>query len=168
MKHSFITPKPKKILGAELKWLLATSAILIVVMVGSSLFLNSIISSSQSTLTCLVTKHTELVQEQEKMNDELSRLQSLDVMREAVSTTNRLRKENVKNFFDLVPEDVVLTLAEFRGGTLRLKGKTNSIKQFKNGFERSLKSLFKRSSTQFKKSKEGGYTFSNISIVDVK
>jgi len=168
VKHSFITPKPKNILGAELKWLLATFAVLVVVMVLSSLFLNSITTSSQNTLAALSKKQVELQERQQKMRTELIRLQTLASMREAVSTTNRLRKENVKNFFDLVPDDVVLTLAEFRGGTLRLKGKTKNIKTFKNGFERSLKSLFKRSSTQFKKSKEGGYAFTNISIVEVK
>jgi len=168
VKHSFITPKSKAILGAELKWLLATFGILVIVMVVSSLFLNTITNASQTELTTLVSKQVELTQKQTEMISELTRLQELAVMRELVSTTNRLRKENVKNFFDLVPNDVVLSLAEFREGTLRLKGQTQSIKRFKNGFERSLKSLFKRSSTQFKKSKEGGYTFTNISIVEVK
>jgi len=168
VKHSFIAPKQKNILGAEIKWLLATFVILIIVMLASTLFLNSLTSTSQTELTALVSKQVELTQKQTEMKNELIRLEELAVMRESVSTTNRLRKENVKNFFDLVPNDVVLSLAEFREGTLRLKGQTKSIKQFKNGFERSLKSLFKRSSTQFKKRKKGGYNFTNISIVEVK
>jgi len=168
MRHSFITPKEKNILGAELKWLLATSAILVVLMVVSSLFLNTIIGSSQEELATLSAKQVELQEKQKEMATELSRLQQLATMGEAISTTNRLHKENVQNFFDLVPDDVVLTLAEFRGATLRLKGNTKSIKQFKNGFERSLSSLFLRSSTKFRKKREGGYTFSNISIVEEK
>ena len=168
MKHSFITPKEKNILGAELKWLLATSAILVVLMVVSSLFLNTITHSSQEELATLTAKQVELQEKQKEMTTELSRLQQLATMSEAISTTNRLHKENVKNFFDLVPDDVVLTLAEFRGATLRLKGNTKSIKRFKNGFERSLSSLFLRSSTKFRKNREGGYTFTNISIVEEK
>jgi len=168
LKHSFITPRSKNILGAEIKWLLATFAILVVVMIISSLFLNTITSSTQKELATLSTQQVELEQKQQKMITELARLEELAAMHEVVNTKNRLQKENVKNFFDLVPDDVVLTLAEFRGGTLRLKGKIKNIKKFKNGFERSLKSLFKRSSTQFKRSKEGGYTFTNISILEVK
>ena len=168
MRHSFITPKQKNILGAELKWLLATSGILVVVMLGSSLLLNTITTSSQHELERLVSKQIALKNRQIKMSEELSRLQLLATMGEAISTKNRLQKENIKNFFDLVPNNVVLTLAEFRGGTLRLKGHTDSIKTFKNGFERSLKSLFSRSSTKFKKSDSGGYIFNNISIVEEK
>ena len=134
----------------------------------STLFLNTITKSSEQELATLMLKQVELQEKQEEMVDELARLQLLANMSEAISTKNRLRKENVKNFFDLVPDDVVLTLAEFRDGTLRLKGHTNSIKSFKNGFERSLKSLFSRSSTKFKRSDNGGYTFNNISIIEEK
>jgi len=168
MKQSFITPQHKNILGAELKWLLATSATLVVVMVVSSLFLNTIIRSTQEELVSLTSKHSEIKTKQKEMRLELSRLELLATMSEAISTKNRLQKENVKNFFDLVPNDVILTLAEFRDGTLYLKGHTVSVKRYKNGFERSLKSLFKGSTTTFKKSAQGGYTFNNISILEEK
>jgi len=90
----------------------------------------------------------------------------VDKLREALETKNRLNKENVMNFFDLVPDGVTLELAEFRGNTLRLKGVTKSKEEY-SMFERSLASLFSRTNTKFTKLKDGSYRFNNISIMEV-
>ncbi len=168
MKHSFITPRQKKVLGAELKWLLSTFAVLLVIMVGSTLFLNSSIASYEQELASVKSKIVKTQSEQEQLLVEVKRLQLLDKLREEISTKNRLKKENVKNFFDLVPDGVVLEFAELRENTLRLKGTTRSKRDFNNSFQLSLASLFTRSSTRFTKLKRGGYRFSNISIMEVK
>ena len=168
MKHSFITPRQKKVLGAELKWLLSTFAVLLVIMVGSTLFLNSSIASYEQELTNVKSKRVKTQSEQEQLLVEVKRLQLLDKLREEISTKNRLKKENVKNFFDLVPDGVVLEFAELRENTLRLKGTTRSKRGFNNSFQLSLASLFTRSSTRFTKLKKGGYRFNNISIMEVK
>lgn len=168
MKHSFISPRQKKVLGAELKWLLSTFAVLLVIMVGSTLFLNSSIASYEEELASVKNKSVKTQSEQKQLLVEIKRLQQLEKLREVISTRNRLKKENVKNFFDLVPDGVVLEFAELRENTLRLKGTTNSKRGFNNSFQLSLASLFTRSSTKFTKLKTGGYRFNNISIMEVK
>ncbi|MGB5966609.1 MAG: hypothetical protein WBF77_03810 [Sulfurimonadaceae bacterium] len=168
MKHSFITPRQKKVLGAELKWLLSTFAILLVIMLGSALFLNSTIATYEQELESAKSKKLKIQSKQQQVLSEVKRLQVLEKMREEISTKNRLKKENVKNFFDLVPDGVVLELAELRESTLRLKGTTTSRKHFNNSFQLSLESLFSRSSTNFTKLENGSYRFNNISIMEVK
>ncbi len=168
MKHSFITPRQKKVLGAELKWLLTIFAVLGVIMLASTLFLNSSIAGYEQDLTSLKSKKSTLQSKQQSLLLEVKRLQVLEKLREEISTKNRLKKENVKNFFDLVPDGVVLEFAELRDNTLRLKGTTSSKKQFINSFQLSLASLFSRSSTKFTKLKTGGYRFNNISIMEAK
>ena len=168
MKHSFITPRDKKVLGAELKWLLSTFAVLLVVMLGSTFFLNSSIVGYEQALERVTNQSVKRKSEQKELLVEIKRLQQLEKFREAINTKNRLKKENVKNFFDLVPDSVVLEFAELRENTLRLKGVTKSKRDFNNSFQLSLASLFTRSSTTFKKLKTGGYRFSNISIMEVK
>ncbi len=168
MKHSFITPRQKKVLGAELKWLLTIFAVLGVIMLASTLFLNSSIAGYEQDLTSLKSKKSTLQSKQQSLLLEVKRLQVLEKLREEISTKNRLKKENVKNFFDLVPDGVVLEFAELRDNTLRLKGTTSSKKQFNNSFQLSLASLFSRSSTKFTKLKTGGYRFNNISIMEAK
>ena len=168
MKHSFITPRQKKVLGAELIWLLSTFALLLVIMLGSALFLNSSITTYEQELESVKSKKLMIQNEQQRVLSEVKRLQILEKLREEISTKNRLKKENVKNFFDLVPDGVVLELAELRESTLRLKGTTISKKHFNNSFQLSLESLFSRSSTKFTKLKNGSYRFNNISIMEAK
>ncbi|MEE8588999.1 MAG: hypothetical protein V3S80_06620 [Sulfurimonadaceae bacterium] len=168
MKHSFIPPRQKKVLGAELIWLLSTFALLLVIMLGSALFLNSSITTYEQELERVKSKKLMIQNEQQRVLSEVKRLQTLEKLREEISTKNRLKKENVKNFFDLVPDGVVLELAEFRESTLRLKGTTISKKHFNNSFQLSLESLFSRSSTKFTKLKNGSYRFNNISTVEAK
>ena len=168
MKHSFISPRPKKALGAELKWLLYAFALIVVIMLGSSLYLNSAIATYEQELESVTSKKQRVQREQQQVLLEMERLQVLKKMREKISTKNRLKKENVKNFFDLVPDGVVLELAEFRENTLRLKGTTLSKEHFNTAFQLSLESLFSRSTTRFTKLENGGYRFTNISITETK
>lgn len=166
MKHSFIVPRRKKIVGAELTWLLSAFILLLLVMSGSFIFLDHTIENYEKELTVLEMKKQKLDGEKETVIREIERLQKLDKLRENTSTKNRLRKENVKNFFDLVPGGVTLELAEFRDNTLRLKGITQGKEQFNSSFQLSLASLFSRSTTKFTKLKDGSYRFNNISIME--
>lgn len=140
--------------------------LLLLVMSGSFLFLHYAIGTYEEELTALEMKKHQLEGEKKTVVAETARLQKLDKLREKTSTKNRLQKENVKNFFDLVPGGVTLELAEFRDNTLRLKGITQSKEQFNNSFQLSLASLFSRSSTTFTKRKDGSFRFNNISIME--
>lgn len=168
MKHSFIAPRRKKIVGAELRWLLVAFLLLLLVMSGSFVFLHYTIETYEKELTALEMKKHKLEGEKKTVIAEIERLQKLDKLREKTSTKNRLQKENVKNFFDLVPSGVTLELAEFRDNTLRLKGIAQSKEEFNTSFQLSLASLFSRSTTTFAKRKDGSYRFSNISIMEEK
>ncbi len=168
MSESFIQARPKKILGSEFQWLLSIFILLVIFMFIANIFLNHSISKETLLLQNVKTRLSDLEVKEQAISKEITRLQLLEKFREQISTRNRLKKENVKNFFDLVPDGVVLEMAEFRKGTLRLKGMTKSKKNFLQSFQRSLESLFARSSTKFKKRADGAYDFSNISIVEVK
>jgi len=166
LKYSFIAAREKKFVGAELKWLLSSFALLFLLMSGSFLFLNYMIKVDERELVSVESRSNELRGEHQTVVAETARLQEVDKLREALETKNRLNKENVMNFFDLVPDGVTLELAEFRGNTLRLKGVTKSKEEY-SMFERSLASLFSRTNTKFTNLKDGSYRFNNISIMEV-
>jgi hypothetical protein len=168
MKHSFIRPRRKKVVGAELTWLFSAFILLVAVMSGSFLFLNHMIAKHDRELMRTELEQQKLISKQNTVIAEIGRLQELDKLRETIATKNRLKKENVKNFFDLVPNEVTLELVEFRDKTLRLKGVTASRAYFENSFQLSLESLFSRSTTQFKKQKDGSYRFDNISVMETE
>lgn len=166
MKHSFIAPRQKKVIGAELLWLLAAFGVLSLIMIAGTLFLNSSIAGYEQELQRVKNRNVAIQTEQASVLSEVQRLQSLEKLREEISTKNRLKKENVKNFFDLVPEGVVLELAELRENALRFKGTTTSKEYFNETFQLSLESLFSRSTTQFERLDDGSYRFNNISIME--
>jgi len=166
LKYSFIAARDKKFVGAELKWLLSAFALLFVLMSGSFFFLNYMIDVYAGELVSVESRSNELCGKHQTVIAETARLQEVDKLREALETKNRLNKENVQNFFDLVPDGVTLELAEFRGNTLRLKGVTKSREEYRSTFERSLASLFSRTNTKFTKRKDGSYSFNNISLME--
>jgi hypothetical protein len=168
MKHSFIRPRRKKVVGAELKWLFSTFMLLVVIMSGSFLFLNHINAKHDRELMYMELEQQKFLSKQNTVIAEIERLQKLDKLRETISTKNRLKKENVENFFDLVPNEITLELVEFRDKTLRLKGITASRAHFENSFQLSLESLFSRSTTQFTRLKNGSYRFDNISVMETE
>lgn len=168
MKHSFIAPRQKKIISAELKWILTAFVLIFALMSSGLIFLNHAIESSEKALAGSEAKRQKVENEQRSVAAETARLQKLDRLREKISTKNRLKKENVKNFFDLVPGDVTLELAEFRDNTLRLKGITKSRQRFNETFQLSLESLFSRSTTTFTGPEDGSCRFNNISVMEAK
>ena len=167
MRQSFIEPRKKKVIGSELKWLLVSMGVLFILMVLASVLLNSVITNKEARVNTILLKEKALKEAQVEQLDEIARFKILKKLREDISTNNRLKKENVKNFFDLVPDEVVLKSAKIRGTTLRLKGITLSKRVYNKTFQRSLNSLFTHSRTHFKKIK-GGYAFSNISVMGEK
>lgn len=166
MKHSFITPRRKKVVGAELKWLFSAFLLLALIMSGSFLFLDQTNEKHGQELERMERMKQKLLGEQKTAAAEIERLQELDKLRETISTKNRLKKENVKNFFDLVPDEITLELVEFREKTLRLEGVTASRAHFEKTFQLSLESLFSRSTTKFTELKNGSWRFNNISVAE--
>ena len=168
MSLSFIQPRAKSVLAVELKWFLAVALTIIVILSLTAYLLAQAVDQERVELRLLEKKEQELHQNTIAMSKERQRLQELSKMHEKISINNRIKKENVKNFFDLVPDGVVLEFVELREKTLRLKGSTKSKKYFNQTFQRSLNSLFSRSTTHFKKMRNGHYHFNNISIVEAK
>ena len=78
MKHSFITPREKKVLGAELTWLLSTFSVLVFIMLGSTLFLNSTITRYKEEVASAKSKKAKIQSEQHQVLSEVKRLQELE------------------------------------------------------------------------------------------
>lgn len=165
--HSFITPRRKTVVGIELQWLLFTFLFIVMVMAVITLGLNSAISSDAKQLEILTQKHLTLQAQKDEVTQEIARLQVLEALRESVSISNRLKKENIKNFFDLVPEEIVLESVEIDDEKLILLGRTKSKKYFYQTFQRALHSLSSQSKTTFEKLKKAGYRFKNITLLEV-
>jgi len=168
MSVSFIKVRPKSLIGVELKWFFSITATILGIVLIAAYLLSEAVAQKRQELSALQKKEQLLSKEISMVLDESKRLQRLSKTHEEIATTNRIKKENVKNFFDLVPDGVILEYIKLKENTLHIKGTTKSKRYFNKNFQRALNSLFTKSRTHFSKKKDGKYHFSNISILEVK
>jgi len=168
MRVSFIKPRPKSLVSVELKWFFSIALTIVTIVLIAAYLLTQEVDQKRQELGTLQIKEQSLSKETDVMLEEHTRLQVLSKMHESIGTSNRIKKENVKNFFDLVPDGVVLKYVKLQENTLHLKGTTTSKHYFNKNFQRALNSLFAKSKTHFSKKSHGKYHFNNISILEVK
>ena len=166
MKQSFLQARPKKILSVELKWLLVSFGVVLVVMIAATILVNRSINEYKVEIAAVERSLANTDEKYKDVDAEVIRLEALLKLAEESAIKNRMKKENVQNFFDIVPDDVVLEVASLKEGTLYLRGVTQSKKKFSVGFERALKSMFGSSTTRFVRLKNGTYRFRNISKIE--
>ncbi len=168
MSVSFIKPRPKSIFSVELRWFFSVALTILTMVLIAGYLLSQAVDQKRQELSALQKKEQELTKAHAVLLAEQKRLQALSQMHEEIAISNRIKKENVKNFFDLVPDGIVLEYVDLKENSLRLKGTTKSKRYFNINFQRALNSLFAKSKTSFSKKKDGKYRFSNISIMEVK
>jgi len=168
MSVSFIKPRSKSLVAVELKWFFSIGVTILAIVLIASYLLGQAVTHKHQDLSALQKKEQELSKKTVSMLDEHTRLQALSKMHESIGTSNRIKKENIKNFFDLVPDGVILKYVQLQENTLHLKGTTKSKRYFNKNFQRALNSLFTKSKTRFSRKRHGLYHFSNISILEVK
>ena len=168
MSVSFIKPRSKSLITVELKWFFGVALTILTMVLITGYLLHQAVDQKSQDLSVLQKKEQELSKETASILEEYARLERLSKMHEKIMTTNRMKKENVKNFFDLVPDGIILEYVALQETTLHLKGTTKSKRYFNKNFQRILNSLFTKSKTYFSKDKQGLYRFSNISLMEVK
>ena len=168
MSVSFIKPRSKSLVAIELKWFFGVALTILVIVSITGYLMHQAVDKKYQELSSLEKKEQDLSKETASILDEHRRLQLLSKMHEKIKTTNRMKKENIQNFFDLVPDGVVLEYVALQENTLHLNGTTKSKRYYNKNFQRVLNSLFSKSKTHFNKKKYGKYYFTNISLMEVK
>lgn len=163
MKASFIVARKKQLVAIEMRWLLGIFALLALLMAGSYLFLSVKSAGFSRAVAEDRAQVPKLKSRIETMEKEIARIEREMAESEKIFTGNMVLKEKIKNFFDLVPDGVILDRAELTDNRLLLEGVTRDKKLFVEKLETPLRSIFENATTTFTPLKDGTFGFVSIS-----
>ncbi|OHD83036.1 MAG: hypothetical protein A3D90_10635 [Sulfuricurvum sp. RIFCSPHIGHO2_02_FULL_43_9] len=166
MKHSFITPSPKRLISGELRLVLFFFIVTIMMLVGTYLFL-------EYKTYDFIDEREEVVQQEKslkhsitQMEEEIKRIEKEVKIAEQITTDNTVMKESIRNLFDLVPDDITLDRAELESSSLILYGTTPNKDTYEYRLHAPLRSIFHRTYTSFYPIENGWYRFVSSNYLD--
>lgn len=162
---SFITPKKKKFLDVESKILIAFAVIILVLIVGFSIFLSVKGFSRSSSVDTMQEEITAMQKEIKAFTYETGQIKELELKADEVYTTNELLKSSIKNLFDLVPDQITLTKSIMEKNRLVLYGMTPTKEVYNFMLLSPLKSIFHENRTTFYALENGWYRFVSVNIL---
>lgn len=166
MKHSFITPRPKRLISGELRLVLFFFIVTIMMLVGTYLFLqyktyDFIYERKEVAEKEKLLKHTIT-----QMEEEINIIEKEVKTTEQITTDNMVMKESIRNLFDLVPDDITLDRAELESSSLILYGTTPNKDTYEYMLHAPLRSIFHRTYTSFYPIENGWYRFVSSNYLD--
>jgi hypothetical protein len=166
VKHSFITPRPKRLVSGELRLVLFFFTVTIAMVVGTYLFLGYKNYDFVNERKKVALKEASLKHSIEKMEEQIKIIESEAKIAEQVATDNTVMKESIRNLFDLVPEDITLSRAELESKSLILYGTTPNKDTYEYILHAPLRSIFHRTYTSFYPIENGWYRFVSFNYLD--
>jgi hypothetical protein len=166
MKHSFIAPRPKRLISGELRLVLFFFTVTIAMVVGTYLFLGYKTYDFVNERKAIAEKEMELKDSIQKMEEDIHIIESEAKIAEQVSTENTVMKESIRNLFDLVPEEITLSRAELESKSLILYGTTPNKDTYEYMLHAPLRSIFHRTYTSFYPIENGWYRFVSTNYLD--
>lgn len=166
MKHSFISPRPKRLISGELRLVLFFFTVTIAMVVGTYLFLEYKTYNFTNERKTAAEKEKSLKASIERMEEEIRLVEMEAKIAEQVSTDNTVMKESIRNLFDLVPEDITLSRAELESKSLILYGTTPNKDTYEYMLHAPLRSIFNRTYTSFYPIENGWYRFVSSNYLD--
>ncbi|MBD3799225.1 hypothetical protein [Sulfuricurvum sp.] len=166
MKHSFITPRPKKMISSELRLVLFFFIVTIGMLVGTYLFLYYKVYDFTNEHKEMEQKEKELNRSILQMEKEIKTIDKEANIAEQIITDNTVLKESIRNLFDLVPDDITLDRAELDVSSLILYGVTPNKDTYEYMLHAPLRSIFHRTYTSFYPVENGWYRFVSTNYLD--
>lgn len=166
MKHSFITPRPKKMISSELRLVLFFFIVTIGMLVGTYLFLYYKVYDFTNEHKEMEQKEKELNRSILQMEKEIKTIDKEANIAEQIITNNTVLKESIRNLFDLVPDDITLDRAELDVSSLILYGVTPNKDTYEYMLHAPLRSIFHRTYTSFYPVENGWYRFVSTNYLD--
>ena len=166
MKHSFITPRPKRIISGELRLVLFFFVVTIMMLLGTYLFLQYKTYNFVHERKAVAQKEKTLKRSIQQMEEQIKTIEREAKIAEQVTTDNTVMKESIRNLFDLVPDDITLERAELENSSLILYGITPNKDTYEYMLHAPLRSIFHRTYTSFYPAENGWYRFVSTNYLE--
>lgn len=159
MKHSFIAPRPKRLISTELRMVLFFFTVTIVMIVGAYLFLFYKTYDFIQERSSVAEKKAALERSTKKIEEQILFIDTEVKVADDVTTGNTVMKESIHNLFDLVPDTITLSKAELDEKSLILYGLSPNKDTYEYMLHAPLRSIFHRTYTSFYPVENGWYRF---------
>jgi cell division protein FtsL len=166
MKHSFISPRPKRLISGELRLVFFFFMVTIAMLVGTYLFLQYKTYDFNKERKTVVQKEASLKRTIDQMETQIKIIDKEAKIAEQIMTDNTVMKESIRNLFDLVPDDITLDRAELEKNSLILYGITPNKDTYEFRLHAPLRSIFHRTYTSFYPAENGWYRFVSTNYLD--
>ncbi|MGA9046081.1 hypothetical protein [Sulfuricurvum sp.] len=166
MKHSFIAPRPKRIISGELRLVLFFFIVTILMLVGTYLFLGYKTFQFSHERKSIAHKEISLRDSIVHMEEQIKTIDAEVKIAEKITTDNTVMKESIRNLFDLVPDEITLDRAELEVSSLILYGTTPNKDTYEYMLHAPLRSIFHRTYTSFYPVENGWYRFVSSNYLD--
>lgn len=166
MKHSFITPRPKRLISGELRLVLFFFIVTIMMLVGTYLFLQFKTYNFIHEREEVAAQEKSLKELTSHMETKIKMIEKEVKIAEQITTDNTVMKESIRNLFDLVPDDIILDRAELESSSLILYGTTPNKDTYEYMLHAPLRSIFHRTYTSYYPIENGWYRFVSSNYLD--
>lgn len=166
MKHSFVTPRPKRLISGEMKLVLFFFSMTLIMVAGAYFFLAYKISDFASEKSSFAQKEKLLNRSMKSMEHELGIIEAEISIAEDITTGNTVLKERIHDLFDLVPESITLSQAELDEKSLILYGITPNKETYNYMLYAPLHSIFAQTYTSFYPADNGWYRFVSTNYLE--
>lgn len=166
MKHSFIAPRSKRLIGTELRMVIFFFTVTIVMLVGAYLFLFYKTHDFLQERSTMAQKTDALERSTKKIEEQILYIDTEAKIAEQITTDNTVMKESIRNLFDLVPDTITLSRAELDEKSLILYGMTPNKETYEYMLHAPLRSIFHRTYSSFYPIENGWYQFVSTNYLD--
>jgi hypothetical protein len=166
MIHSFIDPRPKRLISGELRLVFFFFIVTIMMLVGTYIFLQYKTYDFIYERQEVVNKQIALKHSINKMDEQIKIIEKEVKNFEQITTENTVMKESIRNLFDLVPNDITLDRADLESSSLIMYGTTPNKETYEYMLHAPLRSIFHRTYTSFYPIKNGWYRFVSSNYLD--
>jgi len=126
MKYSYIKYRKKTIFTQKVKTLFIVFYIIIFILFSIYVFFIFQDYKFSKQLQQILAKTTQLETQIDKLNKQIKHIKQTSIFYEKIYTKNILLKDSIKNIFNLVPQQIVLSKAIISDSMLILEGVTQS------------------------------------------
>jgi len=163
--YSFIAPRPKKLLSSEVRLALiffTVIAVALSALYGFFLYQNT---QLQVELSSLKAQYVEISEQNEMLMDDIEFIEDQAGFIENIRTENTILKEKIKNFLDLVPDEITLHKVALSSSDLILEGITADKLSFNSKLQMPLQSMFNQTEVAYTPQEDGSLQFVSRSIL---
>ncbi len=157
--YSFIEPYEKPLVGYVTKVWFFFTILTVLILVGFNMILEYKIKSFGEDIVRKEKEKGKFIVEIEDFKKRIENIQKEREFANSVENSNKLLKKSLKNFFELIPEQITLTKLIMDKDSLTIYGITPSKDVYNFLLAPPLKSIFSNSEVDFYLQKDGWYRF---------